>query len=76
MSPGLLDALLSEDHLLYENEAPPSDKITLPVEAADVVTDHADYFEEHSDDLLAYYIALYVARKRVLSAYCNACKDA
>ncbi|KAL3189208.1 hypothetical protein MRX96_022041 [Rhipicephalus microplus] len=35
VSPGLLEALLSEDHLLSENEAPACDDVTLPVEAAE-----------------------------------------
>ncbi|XP_037526273.1 uncharacterized protein LOC119403406 [Rhipicephalus sanguineus] len=76
VSSGLLEALLSENHLLSENEAPACDDITLPVEAAEVVIDHADYVEEHSDDRLTYYIAGYVARKRIFSTHCEACKDA
>ncbi|KAL1485422.1 hypothetical protein MTO96_031989 [Rhipicephalus appendiculatus] len=46
VSPGLLEALLSEDHLMPENEAPPCDDITLPVEAAEIAIDHADYVQE------------------------------
>lgn len=76
VSPGLLEALLSEDHLLSENEAPACDDVTLPVEAAEVAIDHADYVEERSDDRLTYYIAGYVARKRIFSTQCEACKDA
>ncbi|KAH8034653.1 hypothetical protein HPB51_000133 [Rhipicephalus microplus] len=76
VSPGLLEALLSEDHLLSENEAPACDDVTLPVEAAEVAIGHADYVEKRSDDRLTYYIAGYVARKRIFSTQCEACKDA
>ncbi|KAL3187160.1 hypothetical protein MRX96_025892 [Rhipicephalus microplus] len=63
VSPGLLEALLSEDHQLSENEAPACDDVTLPVEAAEVAIDHADYVEERSDDRLTYYIAGYVVEQ-------------
>ncbi|KAL3221112.1 hypothetical protein MRX96_029623 [Rhipicephalus microplus] len=76
VSPGFLEALLSEDHLLSENEAPACDDVTLPVEAAEVAIDRADYVEERRDDRLTYYIAGYVARKRIFSTQCEACKDA
>lgn len=52
MSPGLMEALLSEDHLLSENEASHLEDSTLPVKAAEVAIDHANYIEQHSDDRL------------------------
>lgn len=75
MSPGLLKSLLSEEQLLPENEDTALDDTTLPAEAAEVAVDHVDYVEQHSDARLVYYIAGYVARKRILLNDCNACRD-
>ncbi|KAH7940641.1 hypothetical protein HPB49_002740 [Dermacentor silvarum] len=75
VSPGLLKSLLSEEQLLPENEDTALDDTTLPAEAAEVAVDHVDYVEQHSDARLVYYIAGYVARKRILLNDCNACRD-
>ncbi|KAH7970377.1 hypothetical protein HPB49_004856 [Dermacentor silvarum] len=75
VSPGLLESLLSEEQLLPENEDTALDDTTLPAEAAEVAVDHVDYVEQHSDVRLLYYIAGYVARKRILLNDCNACRD-
>lgn len=72
MSPGLLDSLLSAEESLLNDE---DEKDVVPLEAVEVAVDHADYVET-SDARLVYYIAGYVARKRVLSTDCAACRDA
>ncbi|KAH9366487.1 hypothetical protein HPB48_021378 [Haemaphysalis longicornis] len=74
VSPGLLESLLSEEQLLPENET--ADDTALPGEAAEVAVDHVGYVEERSDARLVYYVAGYVARKRILLTDCKACKDA
>ncbi|KAH9367687.1 hypothetical protein HPB48_012803 [Haemaphysalis longicornis] len=73
VSPGLLDSLLSAEESLPNDEAEDG---VVPLEAVEVAVDHADYVEERSDARLVYYIAGYVARKRVLSTDCAACRDA
>ncbi|KAL3217733.1 hypothetical protein MRX96_050946 [Rhipicephalus microplus] len=73
LSPGLLDSLLSAEEALVENEKH-DDVVTM--DAVEVAVDHADYVEKRSDPRLVYYIAGYVARKRILSTNCTACRDA
>ncbi|KAL3211921.1 hypothetical protein MRX96_051918, partial [Rhipicephalus microplus] len=73
LSPGLLDSLLSAEEELVENEKH-DDVVTM--DAVEVAVDHADYVEKRSDPRLVYYIAGYVARKRILSTNCTACRDA
>lgn len=73
LSPGLLDSLLSAEEALVENEKH-DDVVTM--DAVEVAVDHADYAEKRSDPRLVYYIAGYVARKRILSTNCTACRDA
>ncbi|KAL3250291.1 hypothetical protein MRX96_055554, partial [Rhipicephalus microplus] len=73
LSPGLLDFLLSAEEALVENEKH-DDVVTM--DAVEVAVDHADYVEKRSDPRLVYYIAGYVARKRILSTNCTACRDA
>lgn len=71
-----MEALLSEEHLLPENEEVPSDDAILPAAAADVPIDYVDNVEQYSDTRLDYYIEGYVARKRIFLTHCDACKDA
>lgn len=72
VSPGLLDSLLSAEESLLNGE---DEEDAVPLEAVEVAVDHADYVEETSDARLVYYIAGYVARKRVLSTDCAACRE-
>lgn len=53
-----------------------ADDTALPGEAAEVAVDHVGYVEERSDARLVYYVAGYVARKRIHVTDCKACKDA
>lgn len=78
VSPGLLESLLSAEQVLQnsENQDEALDSAAVPKDVIEIAVDHADYVEKHSDSRLVYYIAGYVARKRILPRNCEACRDA
>lgn len=78
VSPGLLESLLSVEQVLQKNENQDEalDSAAVPKDVIEVAVDHADYVEKHSDSRLVYYIAGYVARKRIIPRNCGACRDA
>lgn len=78
MSDGVLESLLSVEQLLPEsNESTDAGANTdVPSDAVEISVDHVSYVAKRSDARLVYYIAGYVARKRILSTTCDLCKAA
>ncbi|XP_077494617.1 uncharacterized protein LOC144105343 [Amblyomma americanum] len=75
---GVVESLLSVEELLNETDSEEQKAESRPLrsDAAEVSVDHASYISEQSDARLIYYIAGYMARKRVLSIDCEYCKAA
>lgn len=77
MSDDVLESLLSVEQLLPEsNEQTEAGDNTNVSDAVEISVDHVSYVTERSDARLVYYIAGYVARKRILCLNCEQCKAA
>lgn len=73
---GVVESLLSLEEMLHEVEDHNEDNERLSSDVLEVSVDHASYTVERSDARLVYYVAGYVARKRVLRSNCDDCKNA
>ncbi|XP_037280366.2 uncharacterized protein LOC119173676 [Rhipicephalus microplus] len=68
---GVVESVWSVEEMLHKTEDGEEDNERLPSDALEVSIDHASYTAERSDSRLVYYVAGYVARKRILSNNCD-----
>ncbi|XP_042147932.1 uncharacterized protein LOC121836792, partial [Ixodes scapularis] len=74
VAPDMLESLLSMEEALQDDDEEAC-HLEEPSASAEVVVDHLAYVTQHSDARLVYYVAGYVARKRILPSSCELCKS-
>ncbi|KAM7281815.1 hypothetical protein ISCGN_001976 [Ixodes scapularis] len=75
VAPDMLESLLSVEEVMQDDEEDDIWNSGEPLSSAEVVIDYAAYVAQHSDSRLVYYIAGYVAKKRVVPSSCGLCKS-
>ncbi|KAG0416174.1 hypothetical protein HPB47_006659 [Ixodes persulcatus] len=74
VAPDMLESLLSMEEALQDDDEEAC-HLEEPSASAEAVVDHLAYVTQHSDARLVYYVAGYVARKRILPSSCELSKS-